>query len=121
MAQVRDVAMTLAAAGEVELRQRGSVIAPFSEIRGPLRIALAWSDAPGPTIVNNLNLIVTGPKGHKFVGNQRRNGPPTLDGTNNVELVHVEKPAAGVWTVDVVGSNVARGPQDFALVSIGHF
>lgn len=41
MAQVRDVARTLAAAGEVELRQRGSVIAPFSEIRGPLRIALA--------------------------------------------------------------------------------
>ncbi len=41
MARVRDVATTLAAAGEVELRQRGRVVAPFSEIRGPLRIALA--------------------------------------------------------------------------------
>ncbi len=87
----------------------------------PLRIVLAWSDAPGPTLVNNLNLIVTSPDGRKLVGNQRRNGPPTLDGTNNVELVHVEKPAAGVWKVDVVGSNVARGPQDFALVAIGNF
>jgi subtilisin family serine protease len=87
----------------------------------PLRIALAWSDPPGPTLVNNLNLIVTAPDGRKFVGNQRRNGPPALDATNNAELVHIEKPAAGVWRVDVVGSNVARGPQDFALVSIGHF
>jgi subtilisin family serine protease len=87
----------------------------------PLRIALAWSDPPGPTLVNNLDLIVTAPDGRKFVGNQRRNGPPTLDTTNNVQLVHVEKPAAGTWTIDVVGSNVARGPQDFALVSIGHF
>ena len=86
----------------------------------PLRIALAWSDAPGPTLVNNLNLIVTAPDGRKFVGNQRRNGPLTLDATNNAELVHVEKATAGVWRVDVVGSNVARGPQDFALVSIGH-
>jgi hypothetical protein len=87
----------------------------------PLRIALAWSDAPGPTIVNNLNLIVTAPDGRKLVGNQRRNGPPTLDKTNNVELVHVDKPAAGTWTLDVVASNVPRGPQDFALVAIGHF
>jgi len=87
----------------------------------PLRIALAWSDPPGPTLVNNLNLIVTAPDGRKYVGNQRQNGPPTLDGNNNAELVHIKKPAAGVWRVDVVGSNIARGPQDFALVSIGHF
>ena len=89
--------------------------------RRPLRIALAWSDPPGPTLVNNLNLIVTAPDGRKFVGNQRKTGPLTLDAANNTELVHVAKPAAGVWRVDVVGSNVAQGPQDFALVSIGHF
>lgn len=41
MPRVRDVAAALAAAGEVELRQRGQVVAPFGEIRGPLRIALA--------------------------------------------------------------------------------
>jgi hypothetical protein len=87
----------------------------------PLRIVLAWSDPPGPTLVNNLNLVVTSPSGRKYVGNQRRNGPATLDTANNVELVQVAQPGAGVWKVDVVGSNVARGPQDFALVSIGHF
>jgi hypothetical protein len=87
----------------------------------PLRIVLAWSDPPGPRLVNNLNLIVTSPSGQKLVGNQRRNAPPTLDAANNVEVVHVDRAASGTWRVDVVGSNVPRGPQDFALVSIGRF
>lgn len=87
----------------------------------PLRIALAYSDPPGPALVNNLNLIVTAPDGRKYVGNQPRSGPPALDASNNAELVHVERPPAGKWTVDIVGSNVPRGPQDFAVVSIGHF
>jgi len=39
MPRIRAVAATLAGAGRVELRQRGRAIAPFSEIRGPLRIA----------------------------------------------------------------------------------
>jgi subtilisin family serine protease len=86
----------------------------------PLRIALAWSDAPGPTIVNNLNLIVTAPDGTKHVGNQPAGGT-SFDTANNVELVHVDAPESGDWTVDVVGSNVPLGPQDFALVAIGHF
>jgi len=87
----------------------------------PLRVVLAWSDAPGPTLVNNLNLVVTAPNGTRFVGNQRRNGPATLDAANNVEVVHVDRAASGTWRVDVVGSNVPRGPQDFALVAIGRF
>jgi len=99
---------------------RSSTMTVKSDTR-PLRVALAWSDPPAPALVNNLNLILTAPDGRKHVGNQRRNDPPTLDGTNNTELVHVEQPPAGTWRVEVVGSNVARGPQDFALVSIGHF
>jgi len=86
----------------------------------PLRIALAWSDAPGPTIVNNLNLIVTAPDGTKHVGNLPA-GATSFDTANNVEVVHVDSPESGDWTVDVVGSNVPQGPQDFALVAIGHF
>jgi hypothetical protein len=69
--------------------------------------------------VNNLNLIVTAPNGTRFVGNQRKNGPATLDAANNVEVVHVDRAGSGTWRVDVVGSNVPRGPQDFALVAIG--
>ena len=36
-------------------------------------------------------------------------------------LLHVDTAAAGTWRIDVVGSNVPRGPQDFALVAIGRF
>ena len=46
MPRVRTVAATLAAAGMVELRQKGLAIVPFSEIRGPLRIALARPAKP---------------------------------------------------------------------------
>lgn len=86
----------------------------------PLRVALAYSDFPGPALVNDLNLIVTAPDGQKLAGNARRGRAPSLDASNNAELVHVEKPAAGRWTVDVVGSNVPHAPQEFALVAIGH-
>ncbi|MDF1503623.1 DUF3253 domain-containing protein [Roseisolibacter sp. H3M3-2] len=44
MPRVRAVAATLAAAGEVELRQRGERLETLDGIRGPIRIALA---APG--------------------------------------------------------------------------
>ena len=41
MPRVRDVAATMAVAGEVELRQRGRVVPPLDPVRGPLRIARA--------------------------------------------------------------------------------
>lgn len=86
----------------------------------PLRIALAYSDFPGPALVNDLNLIVTAPDGTKLAGNQRRGAVRGLDSRNNVEVVHVPRPAGGSWTVDVVASNVPEGPQPFALVAVGH-
>ena len=85
----------------------------------PLRVVLVYSDFPGPALVNNLNLIVTGPDGARFVGNQPRPGSVTLDSANNVELVEVPSAVAGQWRIDVVGANVPEGPQEFALVIIG--
>ena len=87
----------------------------------PLRIVLAHSDYPGPRLVNNLNLIVTDPNGKRHVGNQRASGVMTLDATNNVEVIHVERPAAGTWTMEVVASNVPQGPQPFAWAAQAHF
>jgi hypothetical protein len=66
--------------------------------------------------VNNLNLIVEDPSGHRIVGNQGA----SLDSWNNVEVVQMDRPATGTWRVTVVGSNVPHGPQDFALVFRGH-
>jgi serine protease AprX len=85
----------------------------------PLRIVLAYADYPGSTLVNNLNLIVTAPDGTKRVGNQPQGGPLTFDSANNVEVVQVTNAGAGSWSVDVVGSNVPKGPQRYALAALG--
>jgi hypothetical protein len=85
----------------------------------PLRIILAYTDFPGDVLVNNLNVIVTDPTGKHFFGNQSLSGGLTPDVTNNVEAIHVPTPKKGQWTVEVVGSNVPEGPQDYALVVLG--
>jgi serine protease AprX len=85
----------------------------------PLRVVLAYSDYPGANLVNNLNLVVTAPDGGVLVGNQAAGTAPILDTTNNIEVVHVEGPATGTWTIDVTGSNVPQGPQRFALAVKG--
>ena len=84
-----------------------------------LRIVLAYSDCPGATLINNLNLIVIGPDGRRYTGNQRNGaGAMVLDGRNNVEVVHISKAKTGTWTIEVVASNVSQGPQDYALVAV---
>lgn len=85
-----------------------------------LRIVMAYSDFPGVGLVNNLNLIVTDPAGKRHVGNHGRgvDGAMALDGTNNVELVQIVKAQKGTWKIDIVASNVARGPQDFAVAAV---
>jgi len=85
----------------------------------PLRIVLAYSDFPGAALINNLNLVVRAPDGGVFVGNANQPGGASFDTKNNVELVHISQAAAGDYRVQVVGSNVARGPQPFALVLRG--
>jgi subtilisin family serine protease len=79
-----------------------------------LRVVLAYSDAPGPRLVNNLNLVLRGPDGSVWLGNQPA-GSRTFDARNNVEVVQVDRPAAGAWRVEVVASNVPAGPQPYAL------
>ncbi|MFD4444810.1 S8 family serine peptidase [Nocardia sp. NPDC058519] len=85
----------------------------------PLRIVLAYSDFPGETLVNNLNLVVRGPDGAPRVGNAGEGAGLTMDSTNNVEVVEVGTPAVGKWTIDVIGSNVPQGPQPYALAILG--
>lgn len=86
----------------------------------PLRVVLAYSDYPGAALVNNLNLIITGPNGRRYVGNQSAPDVMTLDSKNNVEVVEVRRPAAGTWTAEIIGSNVPHGPQGFALAYSAH-
>jgi len=84
-----------------------------------LRIILCYSDYPGPTLVNNLNLIVTAPNGGKVTALTGTGAGLALDSKNNVEVLEVIAPAGGKWRIDVVGSNVPQGPQDFAIAILG--
>ncbi|MNP59704.1 hypothetical protein D3C76_1547190 [compost metagenome] len=82
---------------------------------------LAYTDYPGEKLVNNLNLIVRTPSGKRLTGNPPGGAKANvlkLDSTNNVELIQVDKPVAGDWTIEVVASNVSAGPQDFALTAV---
>ncbi|MGA7180517.1 MAG: S8 family serine peptidase [Thiobacillaceae bacterium] len=84
-----------------------------------LRVSMCYSDFPGDTLVNNLNLIVTSPSGKRYTGNQPTSGGTlAMDSSNNTEVVVVKKAAKGNWTVDVVASNVSMGSQDFGLAAV---
>ncbi|HEX8146112.1 MAG TPA: S8 family serine peptidase [Pyrinomonadaceae bacterium] len=86
----------------------------------PLVVVVAYTDFPGKALVNNLNLIVRGPNNLVVGGNQTPGAPPSLDANNNVEVVRLDAPAAGAYTIQVVASNIPQGPQPFALVYSGH-
>ncbi len=98
----------------------------------PFRVALAWTDVPGPTTgnayVNNLDLEVT-VNGTLYRGNVFSGGGSTTGGTadvrNNLECVFLPAGTTGSITVTVKATNVAGDgvpanadttDQDFALV-----
>lgn len=101
----------------------GEVYSAEIEVRSsdvPLRVGMAYSDYPGPALINNLNLILTAPDGRRFVGNQAAGTVLNLDNKNNVEVAEIMNPSAGTWVAEVVASNIPQGPQDFALVYLAH-
>jgi len=92
-----------------------------------LKITLVWTDYPGAAgtnfaAVNDLDLEVIGPSG-LYRGNVFSGGVSVTGGTkddrNNVEQVHIANPAAGVWTIRVVGAAVNQSTQGFAIVATG--
>jgi hypothetical protein len=98
-----------------------------------LKITLVWTDPPaklyatGKTLINNLNLVVTSPDGNTYLGNVNFNQgfsqpvPPDTarDDLNNVEMVVVENPAPGLWTITVEAEAVNLEKQGYALVITG--
>lgn len=82
----------------------------------PLSVTLVWTDYPsatfvGKTLVNDLDLKVTGPD-----GSYHENGG---DSINNVEQVKITSPAIGLYTITINGANIPSGPQPFAIVASG--
>jgi serine protease AprX len=113
------------AAAETGLHTTYLVTAPGG---APLKMTLVWSDYPASpganaTLVNDLDLVVTAPNGTVYRGNRFSGGWSVTGGSadrvNNVENAYLQTAAAGTWTVQVRGHDVAFGPQPFALVVDG--
>lgn len=93
-----------------------------------LKVTLVFTDVAGTAgasnpVVNDLDLVVTSPAGTLYRGNVFSGGVSVPGGTrdirNNVEQVHLNQPAAGSWTISVVGTAVNQQQQGFALVISG--
>lgn len=94
----------------------------------PLRAVLVWTDAPpelsaAKQLVNNLDLEVYNPSGQLYRGNNFQENYSVPDGAadalNVVEMVRVQNPTSGTWSVRVKASNIPEGPQPYALVITG--
>ena len=99
----------------------------------PLLMTLAWTDPPAlpgavPTLVNNLDLIVTPPTGAPVaygntVDSAQVTPPQVPDVLNNVEFIAYPAPlarSAVPYTVQVRGTTVPVGsPQSYSLVVTG--
>ncbi len=86
----------------------------------PVRVMLAWTDPPASLsaasqLVNDLDLVVTGPGGATYYGNDVATG----DRINNVEGVVINDPPLGQYSVQVTAFNVPVSAQPYALVVAG--
>ncbi|MEW5985309.1 MAG: S8 family serine peptidase [Chloroflexota bacterium] len=99
----------------------------------PLKITVAWSDAPGaaganPALVNDLNLTVDD-GANTYLGNVFSGGWSTTGGTadsiNNLENVFIQSPGGSSATITIDAINISGDgipynadttDQDFALV-----
>ena len=112
-----------------------AAVAPVDQAK-PLKITLAWTDALGPGLgdevpawVNDLDLVVTAADGTTWRGNVFAQGMSVAAGEadrkNNLENVFLPAPGPGPYTVTVEASNLIGDgmpnregavDQDFALV-----
>jgi len=86
----------------------------------PLRVMLVWTDPPASLsaasqLVNDLDLVVVGPGGAMYYGNEVATG----DRINNVEGVIINDPPIGQYAVQVTAYNVPISAQPYALVVAG--
>ncbi|HXV43927.1 MAG TPA: S8 family serine peptidase, partial [Anaerolineae bacterium] len=116
--------------------QTGQFLAKAIEVADPsrpLKITLAWTDAPGavganPALVNNLDLRVAAQNGTTYLGNVFNSGWSASNGSadtrNNLENVYIQNPS-GRFIITIQATNLAADgvpyngdttDQDFALV-----
>jgi len=106
-----------------------SIVIPANTVQ--VRFMLYWSDvaaSPGaaPSLVNDLDLVVTDPgNGDHLPWVLDHTPDPVLldlpatqgeDHLNNMEQVLINAPAAGTYDLEVTGFNVPTGPQEYFIV-----
>jgi hypothetical protein len=90
----------------------------------PLRFCLAWTDPAARGLQNSLLLLVDDQDQTKWAGNEQAatllqiSGGPR-DTNNNVQVIRIDKPKKGVYTIVVFASMLLIPPQSFALVITG--
>ena len=94
----------------------------------PLKVVLVWTDPAGtprgvsdptPELVNDLDLRITTATGSTLLGNESLH-PGQPDRLNNVEVVSIAQPPAGLYTISVTASHLGFGTrQSYALVITG--
>ena len=83
--------------------------------RGSFRAVLTWYDAPGETLVNDLNLCLVDSQDQKIWGNHPPGEVGTPDHVNNVELIELPEMMPGDYELRVIASNIPESPQSYAL------
>ena len=86
----------------------------------PLRVMLNWTDPPASLaaaqqLVNDLDLVVIGPDGTRYYGNNQSTG----DRTNNAEGVIINNPQIGAYQIEVNAHNVPIASQPYGLAVAG--
>lgn len=90
-----------------------------------LKITLAWTDYPGASLQNDLNLLVEDPNGNTFRGNVFSEGYSESGGNfddNNVsEQVFLKRSdlIEGKYTIKVIGESISVSPQRYSLLTTG--
>ncbi|MCC5944985.1 MAG: S8 family serine peptidase, partial [Bernardetiaceae bacterium] len=91
-----------------------------------LNVILSWKDPAAalnanPALVNNLDIRVIDPSSGSNLpwllnpANPAATATTGVDNLNNVEQVTIIDPPAGTYTIEVEGTNVPSGPQDYAI------
>ena len=97
-----------------------------------LKVTVAWDDVPATPLTNNalindIDLRIVGPTGTihmPWTLNPANPSAPavqtTVDRINNIEQVAIVNPAPGAYRIEVVGFNIAQGPDQPVGIASSH-
>lgn len=101
------------------------IVIPVPANTSKLRVMLTWNDPAAlananPALVNNLDLTVINGATTTFPFILDPVNPATpatrgVDNVSNIEQVVIDNPAAGNYTLRVVGTSIPTGPQQYTL------